>query len=288
MHTDMARTEPTRDAITNGVQFSSSSRDRCVTDDDAERLEDRLLPAEKVRSDLIAPASFDTLSCTSSRGIEKETFFPATARSSFFLPHMPTIEEQIVAELGPVFDHDGDDERSALDDAEFAAVGPTAKSKFGAFVWPSLKAFMSSLPDECPLPRDLRVSLVVMLVLIAARLPCPECKQHFTERVKRVYPHTRSRGAILKWICNVENEVRVENGKEPFSHADTLAYLHSMAHRSAPARLPVGATPIAHADAPAAPKPAPTAWVGAAVACLLVFGGALLLAFVCCRKKGTT
>jgi hypothetical protein len=168
---------------------------------------------------------------------------------------MQSIEEQIVSELGNIFTCEPHEEEP--EDAEFSHIGPVAKSKFGAFVWPTLKALVSSLPDESPLPQDTRKSIMILLVLVAARLPCPECRAHFTDRVKRAYPHTASRANILRWICNAENEVRVENGKQPFSREEIIQYLHSMTHRTRPARLPALATPITH-QASHLPAPADT------------------------------
>ena len=94
--------------------------------------------------------------------------------------------------------------------------------RWGPSVWNTLHVFAHTSPVE-PTPED-RKATRAFLRYVTARLPCPECRKHFSDFLDRRLDDASlaSRDSLIALLNDAHNEVNMRTGKRVFTLEEHL------------------------------------------------------------------
>jgi hypothetical protein len=186
----------------------------------------------------------------------------------------------------------GPDERILLQ--RYESVRPYADSVWGPASWTALEADILSLPER--LDAHEFCLFKIYLALRARYLSCSACAIHFEKAIKSMPNDAvhRTRAGLLRWLCDVHNDVNRRKQRDPLSQDAVLETLNAKAAvkpgnayipagGAADAARHVGAAAKCGCKTPGSPQAlSPTAAAASAPAALVVpaavLAGILLLA----------
>jgi hypothetical protein len=122
----------------------------------------------------------------------------------------------------------------------YEAVRPYADSVWGPASWTALEADILSLPER--LDAHEFCLFKIYLALRARYLSCSACALHFEKAIKAMPNDAvhRTRAGLLKWLCDVHNDVNRRKQREPLSQDAVLEALNAKAAVKAGAHASFG------------------------------------------------
>jgi len=100
---------------------------------------------------------------------------------------------------------------------------------WGGKKWFSLHSFALSYPTNPD--NDFKNKVKFMLENQDILLPCEKCRIHYKQNLKK-FPITdkvlSNSKELLKWMINIQNEVRKQNNKEEFTFEQVMSYYQNV------------------------------------------------------------
>lgn len=96
-----------------------------------------------------------------------------------------------------------------------------SRASWGPGFWMTLFVYGMEYPD-IPTEEQRKQAQAVMQASVPSLLTCGICRHHFFEEAKSVWPHTRTRAELLRWLVEVHNRVNAREGKPPMAFEDVI------------------------------------------------------------------
>lgn len=97
---------------------------------------------------------------------------------------------------------------------------------WGPSYWVVLTTFALSYPD-IPTEEDRKGATKLMQEGMVLLIPCKICAEHFKHAAASVYPFTRSRPELVRWVIDIHNKVNVRTGAPAMTFEEVIGeYKH--------------------------------------------------------------
>jgi hypothetical protein len=92
---------------------------------------------------------------------------------------------------------------------------PLDKATAGTAYWKTMMSYAAAYPVN-PTAED-KTQFAIFFKNLLRSFPCESCRKHSKEYILQHPPDTHSRKQLFDWMCQFENHVRAEQGKEPLT-----------------------------------------------------------------------
>ena len=103
-------------------------------------------------------------------------------------------------------------------------------SVWGPIFWHTMHIISLGYPEEPD--EKTRQAASSFYESLSTLIPCPICRDHYTQHIQQTPPTTESRKSLVEWVWKIHNQVNHDIGKAEISFDAFLDHMESLSQES--------------------------------------------------------